>query len=241
MIFPNNITWVSTIDAGKYNETYRYAIDTWNQLPGRKILFLDGTAEVIPEVEVIDFWSTVDKSKSKWLTQAKPSKKAHRFWFKGHTLYHALKQKYSKYVIWIDADVFVKDSIPKELLEIKNFPFAMMEFKHSLYPEGHLLGRAVESGLQIFDTEHPDIDQITEDYYSYWENGTIFDLYKPYDGWVSTAISEKYNFLNLVNIAHDKRYVGENTFLYTDFKDYLIHFLGKDNKTEIKKYKEITE
>jgi hypothetical protein len=239
-MFQDNITWISTIDADKYNAHYRNAIDTWHLLPGRKILFLDGESEVIPEIEVIDFWKTIDKDLSIWLSKPRP-KKAHRFWFKGHTIYHALKEKYSKYVIWLDADVLVEKSPTIEMLDIGNYPFAMMEFKHSLYPEGHLLGRAIESGLQIFNTSHSDIDKIRDDYYNYWESGEIFDLYKPYDGWVSTAISKKYNFLNLVNVTHEKRFVGENTFKYTKFKDYMIHFLGKHNKEEIKKYKDLKE
>ena len=236
-MFQSDITWISTIDAGKYDAYYCNAINTWNLLPGRKILFLDGSAEVIPDIEVIDFWQTIDKNSSNWLSETRP-KKAHRFWFKGHTIYHSLKEKYSKYIIWIDADVLVEKSPSIEMLEIGNFPFAMMEFKHSLYPEGHLLGRAIESGLQIFNILHPDIDKIRDEYYDYWESGKIFDLYRPYDGWVSTAISKKYNFLNLVNVDHEKRFVGENTFKYTKFKDYMIHFLGKHNKEEIKKYKD---
>jgi len=233
----NNVTWISTIDAGKYNWSYRHSIDTWNNLPGNKKLFLDGDADVIPEIEKHDFWSIVNKDNSWWLKEWRPNK-AHRFWFKGHTIYHALKEKYSRYVVWIDADVLVKKEIPEDMINTDGYPFAMMEFKHSLYPEGHLLGKAIESGLQIFDTFHPDIDNIREDYYSYWETGKIFELYRPYDGWVSTAISKKYNFLNLVKHTHEKRFVGENTFIYTDFSDYLIHFLGKGNKEEIKKYKD---
>ena len=233
---PNDVTWVSTIDSAKYNASYKDSIDTWNLLPGRKILFLDGEADVIPEIEVVEFWSTVNKESSKWLSESRP-KKANRFWYKGHTIYYALKEKYSKFVIWIDADVLVKQPLPLDLLEIQEV-VAMMEFKHSLYPDGHLLGRAIESGLQIFNTEHPDIDKLREDYYDYWESGKILQLYRPFDGWVSTEISKQYEFLNLVDVSHENRFVGENTFLYTRFKDYLIHFLGKHNKQEIKKYKE---
>jgi hypothetical protein len=234
---PDDITWVSTIDAEKYDAFYRNAIDTWHQLPGKKILYMDGVSSVIPDIEVIDFWSTVDRTKSAWLSDSRP-KKAHRFWFKGHTVYHALKEKYSKYVIWLDADVLVEKPPTLEMLDIGDYPFAMMEFKHSLYPEGHLLGKAIESGLQIFNLHHNDIDTIRDEYYNYWESGKIFELYRPYDGWVSTEISKKYKFLNLVNATHEKRFVGENTFLYTKFKDYLIHFLGKHNKAEIKKYRD---
>lgn len=235
---PDDITWVSTISSEKYYESYKDSIDTWSILPGRKILFLDGIAEVIPEIEAIDFWSTVDHNSSKWLSKSRP-KKANRFWFKGHTIYHALKEKYSKFVIWIDADVLVKKTPPLDLLDIKDYVVAMMEFKHSLYPEGHLLGKAIESGLQIFNTEHRDLDKLREEYYDYWESEKIFNLYRPFDGWVSTEISKKYNFLNLVDCEHEKRFVGENTFLYTEFKDYFIHFLGKHNKQEIKKFKEV--
>lgn len=232
---PEQITWVSTIDAARYNWAYRYAIDSWHLLPGRRILFLDGEATVRPEIETQDFWLTVDRDKSHWLQQPRP-KKAHRFWFKGHTIYHALKQKFTRYVVWIDADVLVTKSMPAGMITTDGYAFAMMEFKHSLFPEGHSWGRAIESGFQIFDTEHYQIDAIAEEYYAFWETGKIFELFRPYDSWVSTAVSKQHSFLNLVKYNNEKRFIGENTFLYTDFADYMIHFLGKGNKEQIKNY-----
>lgn len=222
----SDITWVSTISQSRY-PAYSSCINTWDKLPGRKIMFTEGNFTPIDAVEVVDF-NDIIFDDCKWLSKKRPNK-ATRFWFKGMTIYNALKKKYSRYVIWIDADVMVLET-PKLNLDLQDRPFAAMHFING----GINATPGIESGLMIFDTEHPDIDSLAEEYISYWEEEKLFDLRRPYDTCVIDEIAKKYGFLNLVPANTKKLIPGSNSFEYTDLAKYLIHYIGKNNKDENK-------
>lgn len=221
----DQITWVSTISSSRF-PTYKECIKSWSMLPGNKILYAEGEIKDIENISVIDFFSTIKKDCS-WIRKKRPTK-AHRFWFKGQTIYHALKQKYSRFIIWIDADVKAISSPILQNKHIQNYIFSAMEFENGGF-DGI---RGIESGFMIFDTHHERIDELAEEYISYWENETIFNLRRPYDTQVIDEIGKKFGFLNLVGPNTFKK-IGENSFLYTDFSKNLIHFIGKENKRKI--------
>jgi hypothetical protein len=214
--------WVSTISESRY-PTYAPCINTWDKLPGRKIMFAEGSFSPIDAVEVVDFKDIVFDN-CKWLSKKRPNK-ATRFWFKAMTIYHALKEKYSRYIVWIDADVMVIES-PVLDVDLQGNPFAAMHFVNG----GVGATPGIESGLMIFDTEHPEIDILAEEYISFWEEEKLFDLRRPYDTCVIDEIAQKYGFLNLVPENTKKLVPGSNSFEYTELAKYLIHHIGKDNK-----------
>lgn len=186
-------------------------------------MFAEGEFSTVPEVELVNFDSIVFEN-CKWLSKKRPNK-ATRFWFKAMTIYNALKEKYSRYIIWIDADVMVKES-PIMQIDLRDKPFAAMHFING----GVNATPGIESGLMIFDTEHPDIDQLAEEYISFWEEEKLFELRRPYDTCVIDEIAEKYGFLNMVPPNTKKLIPGSNSFEYTELDKYLIHYIGKDNK-----------
>lgn len=218
----NSITWISTISELRY-PAYSRCINTWNKLPGRKIMFAEGKFSTIPEIEMTDFESIVFEN-CRWRSKKRPNK-ATRFWFKAMTIYNSLKKKYSRYIIWIDADVMVLET-PILNLDLKDKPFAAMHFING----GIEATPGIESGLMIFDTQHPDIDLLADEYISYWEEEKLFELRRPYDTCVIDEIAKKYSFLNLVPENTKKLIHGSNSFAYTDLDKYLLHYIGKKNK-----------
>jgi len=220
----NDITWISSISSSKIN-SYSACIETWHLLKGRKILFLEGDSNYkFPDVDIVNFEKILDRNNCNWIKKKRPFK-AYRFWFKGYSIYYAVKNKISKYVCWIDADVKALTEVSINL-DLKNYPFAAMEFENGK----HGGTRGIESGLIVFDTSHPKIDQLIKDYINFWEDETIFDLVRPYDACVLDEIGEKYNFLNLCPVTAKKELMGEDSFKYTDFKNKLYHYIGKSNK-----------
>ena len=218
----NDITWVSTISESRY-PAYSSCINTWNKLPGRKIMFAEGDFKTIDSIDLINFKDIIFND-CRWLSKKRPYK-ATRFWFKGMTIYNALKKKYSRYIIWIDADVMVLET-PILNIDLQNNPFAAMHFING----GYGATPGIESGLMIFDTSHPSIDSLAEDYISFWEEEKLFSLRRPYDSCVIDEIAKTYGFLNLVPENTKKLMPGSNSFEYTNLAKYLIHYIGKNNK-----------
>jgi hypothetical protein len=220
-------TWISSI-SNKLFKTYKNAIDTWYLLPGEKILLMDGGLETINEVTVKDFWNLIGRDYN-WLKEPRPTK-ANRFWFKGMSLYYALKNFKTDYVVWIDADVFVSSEIDIKLLDIGNNLFSTMYFKsyNSEKP-----AYVAETGLQIFNMHHKDIEKYADEYFNYWESLEILNLYRAYDGYVTGALVPKYDFKNLVVKDDSTRKPLQNTFEFTNFSNHLVHYLGIENKRKL--------
>jgi hypothetical protein len=220
-------TWISTI-SNKLFKTYEPAINTWNQLPGDKILLIDGGINYIDGVIVKDFWELIHKDYN-WLKEIRPTK-ASRFWFKGMTLYYALKNIKTDYVVWIDADVFVVNDIDITMLDIGNSLFSTMYFKSYISEKPDYVA---ETGLQIFNMHHKDVEKYANEYLDYWESLKILQLYRAYDGYVTGDLIPKYDFLNLVIHDDSTRKPLQNTFEFTKFSKHLIHYLGIENKRKL--------
>jgi hypothetical protein len=225
MISSNDITWISSTSKDRFDAYYKYSIQTWDKLPGKKILFVsESLSKNIEDIEILNFWNIVNPNQQ-WLSKSRPNK-AHRFWFKGYTIYYALQKKFSKYVIWIDADVFVNKNVPIDLITTNNFALSIMDF------ESNIGTKLVETGLQIFNTEHNEINAYAKDYINYWNSEQIFNLPKPYDNYVTTDLVKNFKYNSLCTKGKIKKF-GENSFLYTNFKGYLNHFIGKGNKKKL--------
>lgn len=227
-----NITWISSTSLSRYNDFYKYAIDTWNYLPGNKIIFSEDEISLPKFIRCLNINDLIKDKEYRWLSKERPAK-ANRFWYKGLSIFYSVKHKIDEIVIWIDADIVVKKPFPISKIDTKGFPLSLMEFEHGIHKT-----RMVESGFQIFDTTHPQIQEIIDYYFNFWESEEIFNLGKPYDNYVSTEVAKKYKFNNLVNGFDTQKKFAENSFLYTDLIDYLDHYIGKGNKIKLRELNE---
>ena len=68
----NDITWVSTISESRY-PAYSSCINTWNKLPGRKIMFAEGDFKTIDSIDLINFKDIIFND-CRWLSKKRPYK-----------------------------------------------------------------------------------------------------------------------------------------------------------------------
>lgn len=229
-----NYVWISTISEELYAKHYGDAIRTWHNLPGRKIILFEGQPPELYFVEFVDYWDCIKREQTKWFTK-KRSKKAIRLSYKAWAIHWAIKNLNCDRVIFIDADISVHKPVPEELLNNGDNLWSTLSFNHSSNPEWTEYGQQVESGLQIFNCKHADIHSYIDTYIDFYESEKVYELYRPYDNWVSRAMLDLYPMDNLVTEPNVKRDVGEDTMKFTRFNGYMTHYLGKHNKENIPK------
>jgi hypothetical protein len=223
--------WISTMSEEMYNGHYGDAVRTWHNLPGRKIMFFDGTPPDLPFMEMIDYWSVIDRNNS-WFSK-KRSKKIVRLSYKAWVMHWAIKNLDYDRVIWIDADVSVHKPVPEELLSNGDNLWSTMSFDFSSNPNWAQYGQQAETGLQIFNRRHPDIHRYIDEYIGYYQTERVYELPRAYDNWVSRDMMDSWPLDNLILDPSKERAAGEDTLQYTRFKGYMTHFLGKSNKENI--------
>jgi len=232
-LMPNNFVWISTINEELFAKHYGDAIRTWHHLPGKKIMLFDGNPPELDFIEFIDYWSVIDKN-NEWFSK-KQSKKIVRLSYKAWVIHWAIKNLDYDRIIWIDADITVNKKVPESLLDNEDNLWSTLIFNHSEVPEWTEYKKQVETGLQIFNLKHPNIQNYIDEYIDYYRTGKIYDLYRHYDNWVSRAMLDYYSVDNLVLDPDVIRSVGEDTLKNTRFAGYMTHYLGKNNKERIPK------
>ena len=232
------VIWISTISEELYQRHYGDAIRTWHHLPGRKIMLFDGAPPALDFIEFIDYWSVIDRNNS-WFSK-KQSKKVVRLSYKAWAIHWAVTTLDCERVVWLDADVVVHKPVPVDLINNGlNLWSSLMFYKTAGIPTDPALvlhkTHAVETGLQIFNMRHPDIQTYIEQYIDYYRTELAYELVRPYDNWISSAMTEFWPLDNLVSDPAVIRAVGEDTFKFTRFGPYMTHYLGKGNKQNIPK------
>lgn len=227
------ITWITTLSSSQLAGDYGRAVKTWHKLPGEKIILLEGEQSDIDFAKVIDYWSVIDKKNSNWFNTV-DSQKALRLSYKSYTIWWAIKNIKTDLLIFLDADVVVHDTFDPELTDISDSLWASMMFNHSSNPVFDEMGLLVESGLQIFNMHHADIQNYADIYIDYFESGKVYDLFKPYDNIVSCEMQKHhYPMLNLIENPDVRREMGEDTIKFTRFKGLMTHYISKGKKSEI--------
>lgn len=111
-------------------------------------------------------------------------KKALRWSFKMYALLDSLRNPKSRYVIWLDADVHANRSAPTGWIEscLKNKSVAAQLEKIKA-------GSHIETGVLIFDTNHPDISKIIDWIDLGYKKYKILDEDKAWDGiWMAKLL-----------------------------------------------------
>lgn len=212
-------TWITSCNSDMYhNKIYGRCLDSWANIQDKKILYSeDGFAHPLFENRSITFEKNFGK-------------RVMRFYSKALAIFDGLKKCNTRYLIWLDSDVEITqplDFFPtiKKPISSMFYPFAknvqlsLIDIKHSY---------GVDTGIIIFDLETLD-NNFADEYISYWKTNKLFEIYAPKDTWVLCDLTLKYDYQNL--ITEYKEYpVGANYFEFTDFKDYFIHHIGKNQK-----------
>jgi hypothetical protein len=137
------------------------------------------------------------------------------------TIYHAYKNSKSRYLLWLDHDVYAMSTIDKNFILGLTKPGSMLstlsEFtKNKDHPE---------TGLILFDTQHPLIDKFMELYVDEYKTLNIYTHKYPWDHWWIGELLKDYPWTDLCvnNGIRD----GNSTNIPI-LKNYFFHDLGKE-------------
>lgn len=233
-----SVTVVTTLHEDGYKLYGQRNVETWSSMfpsDWNISYYSEKHSPVLPErVSILDFdqacpeWqgfydavksrysleSSTDEKRKNWY------KKALRWSFKMYTVLHAMKNCNSRYLIWLDADVWAAKPPDSMWIErcLKNTALAaQLEF---IKAGGH-----IETGILIFDLEHPDSKKIYDWIYSGYRNREILEEDKPWDGiWMAKLLKQNTVSWNNLNMVTKKDLAV--AFSHKDL-NWLSHGVGK--------------
>jgi len=209
-----DITYVSSTSQSYYSTVGKFTIPSWKYLAGKKIVFFDDIVASLREYRIETRKSQLPTSDFYLNTKGKKEK----FWRKGMCFYNAVQTCETKYLVWLDSDVLIHKQI-----DIKKFLPHLGELVTCICPDGW----HTETGFVIVDTEHSECAEWISEYKSYWYNGKISRLRKPWDGAVFFDSIQNYNYRNLYARTSNQKPAG---FTDTPLLEYMTHFSGKQRK-----------
>lgn len=214
-----DITWITSCNENMYrNKIYGKCLDSWINLPGKKILFSE------------DNFQHPNFINKKLDYKKQFGKRVMRFYSKALSIYTSLCVCDTKFLVWLDSDIEVKkllDFFPATTKSIASmfYPFPK-NVADSLPVANHDFG--ADTGIIIFNFEKLK-SNFKEEYIDYWNSEKIFNLEAPKDTWVLCDMLPNYDYENLIK-EYREYPVGSNYFEFTDFKNYFIHYIGKNQK-----------
>lgn len=136
-------------------------------------------------INVINFDSAIPNHKS-WLSQFEHSfggdfyhkKMGMRFSYKSFVMMHAIKNNSGCYLIWLDGDCIFK---PNQ--DFSNFPSDILNGNFIAVQKEKGSGHC-ESGIVIFDLDHPDKDKFLSNMENNYRIENIIKMSSPFDGFV---------------------------------------------------------
>jgi len=146
-----------------------------------------------------------------------------KFSYKGFVISKELLSATSGYLVWLDGDAETINNISTSTLDslVDNTFLACQQeknFKH------------VESGVLVFNASLKMTQEFAAEINDYYFNGKLFNLKKPYDGYVIADILKNnkyiYNNLNKEFNFQDKKSKKEDTFLHPLLKSNFVHWIG---------------
>lgn len=233
-----SVTVVTTLHEDGYNLYGQDNIATWSAyFPADwKITYYGEkhTPDFGSRVNVIDFnqncpaWDNFYNTvQAKFKEEKEPDekrknwyKKALRWSFKMYALLHAMKHCGTRYLIWMDADVWANKAPDANWLEQCLNGTSLAAQLEFIKAGGH-----IETGILIFDLEHPDTGAIYDWIVDGYVNYKILDEEKAWDGiWLAKLLQKNtvsWNNLDMVikgNVA--------TAFSNPKLK-WLVHGVGK--------------
>lgn len=181
------IAWSGIADTTYWKVIAKYCVPSWKKLPGDKFLVYDGSDINLDFIKMID-WNTVYNKNSKFLSMTHKSKPL-GFWRKMQgQIWAARNLKNYDFLVLLDTDVEILD-FDEEL-----FYSEIEKLKESnlIWATGCSQSGGLDAGHIILRLDHPDLQQLINEYENIWESGKILKLRKWYDGDAVESLFEKY-------------------------------------------------
>jgi hypothetical protein len=121
---------------------------------------------------------------------------------KGFSIIHAMENINADRIIWIDADVIIKDSINMQLLELISSDDVLSSHYSVWHEQDRNVYHSCETGFFILNKRHKGFKEFCETYKGIYVNDNTDGLRRFYDGevygkTVDIMESKGYNLLNL--------------------------------------------
>lgn len=154
---------------------------------------------------------------------------------KGFSIIHAMKHQPCDRLIWLDADTIIRQSMPRQLLELMT-PADVLSTHFSVWhAQGEELYHSCETGFFILNKTHPGYDEFCKTYEDIYVNDKSTDLRRFYDGevygkTVELMQNKGHKMLNL-NPGKHKTPIGRSILA-----PYISHFkAGLKDKVDFDK------
>lgn len=251
----NDILFFTTFNANGYElygrkwvETFIMVANYYNKFHA-KIYYEGFDPDIVhPNIHWIEFDRAIP-SHRKWKRDFL-SKSSHsdyvrtmtvRFSHKAFVIQHVLDTHTDPYLIWLDGDCVFKnadytDGFPANLLGDK-FLACQLEHAHVLHH--------VESGILIFDGQHPDTKTFNEEFKKWYQVDHLIGMGEPYDGFLvyKSLLTTSLEYVNL-NEKHGAGGIQSDpnlTFLHPEIKSRFIHNIGWTGKHQYVAWSDIRE
>ena len=229
-----NLQFITSITQSYWNSVGRYCINTWD-LPGEVIIYIDQKDGDIDWIQSLPFRKKLINVPTLEIknNEIKKNKKVRKFWGKACSQIHAIRNRPADTrIIWLDADIEQIDSVDETLFDFE-FSENVAIMHSNSYSED-----CFETGLVIFNQQAKKLSLFASRYEQFWNNDDdLSSLFRPYDALVLGAVSERHDYLNLVENECDNIDALKNTI----FGDYFKHWINKDNKKELKDFRKMEQ
>ena len=237
---------ITTLHKDGYNLYGKRSIETWSKYFPQDWEIVYYAEKHQPEfdkrVTIVDFdkicpdwegfYSAIKESYEKKKSSDKKilnwHKKALRWSFKSFSLLHALKNPSTKYLIWLDSDVIANKPPINNWIQICLNGKCMAGQFENIKVGGH-----VETGVLIFDLEHPDIQKIIDWIDLGYNKYKILEEDKAWDGiWMAKLVT-----LNTVSWNNLEMVIKSDVAksFSSDSLKWLTHRVGK-RKFQLSKF-----
>jgi len=156
------------------------------------------------------------------------------FSYKAFVMMYALN-KLSGYVVWLDSDCVFKENtynnFARTVLDGKFIAIQVdkVEEKGDWKPEEH-----VESGIVVFDMEHPDKNKFLNKFKELYDPATMAKMVEPYDGFVIRRVCREIDFVDLFPANYTITHLDPSlTFIHPELQQRFIHNIGSKGYLDI--------
>jgi len=160
-----------------------------------------------------------------------------RFSFKSFVMMHALENNKDCYVIWLDGDCIFKHQ------DFTTFPESLLNGNAIACQREHNGGNDhIESGIVIFDVDHPDTKTFLNNFKSNYEIPQITSMDSPFDGFIIFKSLNNLPYTDL-NAEHGKGGIQSDpnlTFLHPEINKRFLHNIGPTGKNSYDNWEHIS-
>jgi len=141
-----------------------------------------------------------------------------RFAHKVYATIHASREDNLDYLIWLDADTEIYDTVTAEYL-IK------------FLPKGKFVGyigrdTVTETGFLIFNMRHPEAKNFFDRYEWYYNTDSIYEQPEFHDGFIFDVVRKEFELDNRISSQNISPLEATKNHFNAAFEGYMLHYKG---------------